>query len=333
MKKLSICYLVYNSENNGGNRIIFGQGSRLAEKGSEIVFILLSGKKPDWLSFNKNVSFVGIRQIFNKWDILVATFWPTAYLSCLMQARKKYYFIQGWEMDFYKSRVLKTAVKISFYFNFTFITTSTFLEKKIKQINPKSKVYNTNGIGVDAFFFKLKKGTPLKNKKIIRILSVVSSYSYAKGIDQLVGVIKILKKKSKDYRFILVSSESKTYNKIFDEFISNASSKNMANVYKNADIFLSTSRSEGFSLPIVESMASGCPVITTDSGGINDFARNYKNCIIVKKVNEIFGKNLIEKVIENKILYRQLSRNGRITAKMYNWDDFMVKVEKIFLSS
>ena len=333
MKKPSICFLVFNSKNNGGNRVIFELGNRLSKKGYEIEFTLIFGEKPKWLSLNKNVKFTGVKQMFSTRDILVATFWPTAYMSFLLSARKKYYFVQGWEMDFYKNYIFKTAVRLSFSFKFTVITTSIYLENNLKRINSQLKIYNTRGVGIDPVFFESKRKIIQKNKKITRILSVISTYAYPKGVDQLVDVINNLKKKSNNYKFILISSETNPYNNIFDEFISNASSKNMANVYKNADIFLSTSRSEGFSLSIVESMASGCPVITTDSGGINEYARNYKNCIIVEKINEIWGKNLIEKVIENKIFYCQLSRNGYNTAKTYNWDNIVPKIEKIFLKS
>lgn len=42
-------------------------------------------------------------------------------------------------------------------------------------------------------------------------------------------------------------------------------------LYSNADCFVLPTRGEGFGLPILEAMATGLPVITTDFGGAWDF--------------------------------------------------------------
>jgi glycosyltransferase involved in cell wall biosynthesis len=46
--------------------------------------------------------------------------------------------------------------------------------------------------------------------------------------------------------------------------------ENLTDVYRSADVFLSTSDYEGFGLAIVEAMASGLPVVATRVGGVVD---------------------------------------------------------------
>lgn len=47
--------------------------------------------------------------------------------------------------------------------------------------------------------------------------------------------------------------------------------KEMASLYRACDVFISTYRGEGFSLPTLEAMASGLPVIVTEGGATEDF--------------------------------------------------------------
>ena len=44
----------------------------------------------------------------------------------------------------------------------------------------------------------------------------------------------------------------------------------LASYYKTADLFLTTSNYEGYSMTLIEAAASGCPIITTDVGLVGD---------------------------------------------------------------
>ncbi|MBS1537195.1 MAG: glycosyltransferase, partial [Bacteroidetes bacterium] len=53
---------------------------------------------------------------------------------------------------------------------------------------------------------------------------------------------------------------------------SSMSEDEIAQLYRSCDVFVSPYRGEGFSLPALEAMASGLPVIVTDGGATDDFA-------------------------------------------------------------
>lgn len=55
-------------------------------------------------------------------------------------------------------------------------------------------------------------------------------------------------------------------------FFSNLSNQTLQAAYSYARVFLFPSLAEGFGWPIVESLACGCPVITTDEAPMNEFA-------------------------------------------------------------
>jgi glycosyltransferase involved in cell wall biosynthesis len=57
-----------------------------------------------------------------------------------------------------------------------------------------------------------------------------------------------------------------------DRYERNPRQERVGAIYRECDLFLSPSWSEGWGLPAMEAMASGCAVVATESGGIADFS-------------------------------------------------------------
>lgn len=90
-------------------------------------------------------------------------------------------------------------------------------------------------------------------------------------------------------------------------------------VYQSSDIFISTSWWEGFGLPPLEAMACGCAVITSKSGGVDEFARDGENCLMFEPRNE---KELLEKLhtlISDVSLRNRIALAGIKTAHSFDW--------------
>jgi len=76
---------------------------------------------------------------------------------------------------------------------------------------------------------------------------------------------------------------------------------------------------EGLPVTIMEGMASGLAVITTDVGGIKDIIKDKKNGILIQEKNL---KQIAEKIIyliNNKKLKEKISKNALLTSKEYDW--------------
>lgn len=56
------------------------------------------------------------------------------------------------------------------------------------------------------------------------------------------------------------------------EHIREPSREELATLYQRSALYVCASDSEGFGLPALEAMSSGCPVVTTDNGGVPGFA-------------------------------------------------------------
>lgn len=317
-KKDTIAYIIFRTRENTGSKVVFHQAAELMKKGYVVNIYTLFGKTAPW--FPKGIQVISIFKFFfsSPPDVLIATFWPTAYVMLFLPAKKKFYFVMGWEEDFYSNKILKTLAKLTYKLPFKKIVVSDYLEKKIRESNKKkNKIYKINAWSLNPDFISQVRKPSDKNASEVKILSVISWYNRAKGPDLLVKAIGKLKLKHPEYHFTLASREKKTYSSLINSFIPNPGSSELAKLYQNSHILLVTSRSEGFYIPGVEAMASGCPVITTNSGGVLEYARNNVNSIILNRLEDLWENDIIEKLLKTPSLRNKLIKNGYKTSKEY----------------
>jgi len=116
---------------------------------------------------------------------------------------------------------------------------------------------------------------------------------------------------------------------VFQKFVMPTQEK-LAELYRSADILLSTSLYESFSLPPLEAMASGTAVIATDNGGINAFAKPGENCILCEQGDIDSVVAAIEYLISNPQARELLAIEGRKTALDFSFDKVADTLEECF---
>lgn len=96
-------------------------------------------------------------------------------------------------------------------------------------------------------------------------------------------------------------------------------------IYQRSRIVVKCSESEGFGLPHLEAMASGCVLLTYDSGG-NDFCVDGVNCF---KRDKEYLKTKLREIIDGKNVDKILI-NARKTAEDFKWDTSIKKLLHFF---
>lgn len=157
------------------------------------------------------------------------------------------------------------------------------------------------------------------------VILFVGRLSAEKGIDKLLEAVNKLK--NKKVKVLIVGSymhsqkirdgyqeklvklaEKMQDNIIFSGYIPQSE---LAKIYNIANVaVLPSIWDEPAGLTMIESLACGVPVITTNSGGIPEYV---SNCGIVLERNDELIDNIalnIEKIIEHKIDINTLSKNG-----------------------
>jgi glycosyltransferase involved in cell wall biosynthesis len=86
------------------------------------------------------------------------------------------------------------------------------------------------------------------------------------------------------------------------------------------DIFLNTSTVDNAPVSVLEAMATGLPIVTTDVGGIPYLVKNGHNAILVPPRDVDAMAEAVMRVLTEPGLAVHLSRNGRAEAEKFGWD-------------
>jgi len=104
-------------------------------------------------------------------------------------------------------------------------------------------------------------------------------------------------------------------------------------IYNNSSIFLCPSHTEGFALPPAEAMACGCAVVTTDCGGVMDFAEDGVTALVSPPRNaEALAENLL-KLLKSNELRIKLAKMGHKRIQQFTWENAIDKFETFILAS
>ena len=100
-------------------------------------------------------------------------------------------------------------------------------------------------------------------------------------------------------------------------------------LYQAATVFVYPSFYEGFGLPVMEAMASGCPVLTAANSSLLEIASGVSQMVNAGDVEDIANK-LVE-LLESQDLQTRLSVAGRRRAEGYSWQETAKKTLAVYM--
>mgnify|MGYP003300438826 CR=1 FL=1 len=152
-----------------------------------------------------------------------------------------------------------------------------------------------------------------KSSDIIQFVTT-GSLVYRKGFDLLIKAVSLISHKNKSVKFRIIGDgeeRNKLQKQINDSKLNNIvtleglKTKNeIISILSECDCFILPSRSENFSVAILEALALGLPVIATDCGGVKECI-NGNNGLLVPVDDEIALSKAITTMINNISSYNK----------------------------
>lgn len=199
----------------------------------------------------------------------------------------------------------------------------TVSSKKLKDIydnlniDKKPEMEITDGVDLEKFVPKnLERFSNIENR-VINIGWVGNSkFEDSQKDDDLKGVRKIIIPAIEE----LKQEGYKIERKFADRNEGYIPHDKMPDYYNSIDLYVCASKEEGTPNPVLESMACGVPVISTDVGIVSEaFGEKQKEYIIEERTKEALKEKIV-KLLENKEQFKTLSDENLKQIKNWSWN-------------
>jgi glycosyltransferase involved in cell wall biosynthesis len=104
------------------------------------------------------------------------------------------------------------------------------------------------------------------------------------------------------------------------EFTGRVSPDKMPELYNSADVFLNGSEIDNMPISLIESFASGLPVVTTNAGGIPYIVSNERTGMVVERGDYRTMANSALRLLQDNELALSIARNARAECEKYRWE-------------
>ena len=193
-------------------------------------------------------------------------------------------------------------------------------------------------LGVDTQRFKPTR----KNRKsdVYEILYVGSLYPI-KGLEYLIQAMASIVKSQTDVRLRIVGSGpekgklSSLVNRlrikdkvVFEGFVPH---EKIDGYYQQCDIFVYTTLGEPFGKSIIEAMACGKPVITSNIGGPAEIVEDGKTGFLVPPTDPYAIAEKVLLLLEDFAQMKQMGETARRSAEKYSWEKVAELYHKLYM--
>ncbi|ADL58364.1 predicted glycosyltransferase [Methanothermobacter marburgensis str. Marburg] len=200
--------------------------------------------------------------------------------------------------------------------------------------------YSEKIVGECSRFVKVDKNVNLKERK--NVVGFIGRLRKEKGIIEFIKSIPIILEKRKDIEFLIVGdgdlsdwveSEVNAIKKIHNvniRFLGWVSREDIYDVLSSIKLLVLPTHAEGLPTIILEAMATGTPILTTNVGGIPDVIVDGKTGYILKNNSPNHISKCVLDALEDPNLEKIVENSRRIVKKKFTYESAVKRWEKIF---
>ena len=173
----------------------------------------------------------------------------------------------------------------------------------------------------------------------ILYVSPVGPRSQRKNLPRLLEAYARLRERPGHWRLVIVGSVRKDYRPVFEvvermklepdvHFTGFVADEDLPTLYNGASLFVLPSLYEGFGLPVLEAMACGVPVVTSNISSLPEVAGDAALLVDPYSVTAI--ADAMQKVLSDPSLAAELRERGLARARMFSWEETARKTIAVY---
>lgn len=328
---LHVVYVMAHVATSGGVKIILDHANVLTDRGVKVT-IVCHYPKPSWYPVRceyRQVPFqVELAAGIPPCDVIVATYWDHIQACVDTGLAPVVYFEQG---DFHLfeeiSPDLHRTVQSQIQAAADVVTCSPRAAKIILQRYGRnvSHVF-LNAVDPRIFHPRRTQDPRVPDKPYLMMMG--NDRLAFKGTTDVLQAWALAREAGVDLDLVWVSPVPPE--RPVGQVYVNPDQELLAELYRHAEVFVSGSHYEAFSLPPLEAMACGCPVISTANEGVLTYAIGEENCLLAEVGNPSDLAAHIVRLMTDGELRTRLREAGLRTAANYTWETTAEQLEAYY---
>ncbi len=328
---MHIVYLVPITGPGGGARVLFEHANHLVALGDQVTVVSHFGR-PDWMELRADFTEVPLgrrlaESIPADCDLVVAGFWDQVLAARRVAVAPVVHFEQGPHHLFEEIDVQQlVAVAHSVRAADATIAVGIGGAEALEDRYGVAARLVPNAVDITRFAPDGPAG-PRHS-----VLFVGPDGSPFKGID-LARTIAARLAESHPHVDVVWVTPRPPVDGDFGRVVVGPSQGELATLYREALVYVCSSRFETWGLPALEAMASGTPVVSTAHGGIITFARDGENALLAPIGDADALLAATRRVLDNPVLAQRLSVAGLETARATTWPEVLHEVRSFYVET
>jgi len=321
---LKIAAILPHLEVFGGVRRYIEIGNNFIKRGHSFRIYHSDGSRPTWLEFfgeTRPVEQVTLEEN----DIVISSDYSSLHYLERAKAKKKIFYCVGEHRNNQKACNNR---------KFLIMGNSTGICEMVRRKYMRKCIEGIGGINSEIFHPVEAK----RDHRQIKILCYGRVYKRSKRIQKIVKAVELLYKRYPSLRLLLfdtpvgsprLDARQMLHTRVPVKFYTALPQERMAELYSQADIFVSAEKRAGWSNPCAEAMACKVPVVCSPSG-TRDFAADGETALVFRFRYPFLIAKKIRRLIEDKNLKERIREKGYRKIQQYTWSNLVDKLEKEF---